>query len=350
MSIYRGVISLTASTSLRSLRRVAIMTVCGSVLSAGPLPRAFAQCINFYGGSNQYNANLASTASPFIWAAAPASFGAAYDDHNTNTLMVGDLNNPTPTGIAINTSSGLGDVTATYLNGVSYLAFLSPSLGMAITTSSNTLNWGSPHSFAVPGAGPLNALFTPALQAYNGKLYAAYVVGTLGTAQGAIIYLASSSDGVNWTQLGSVNASVGTRSRPSLVVFNGNLFIGYTGSGAPSGAVGAPYVGPVVEGSTFAPNVIQQGGYFGNSNHNKAYAGILLVPSGLNGATLYLLGQGTDSSQTLYAESSTTGNNFPAPSNCGYQLRYTPTGTFYGGYTTINFQGDHNTNVWYATQ
>jgi hypothetical protein len=351
MQAYGRATSRIEAFASRHRRRALVVGLCGGLAAASPLPHLSAQtCINFAGGSNQYPAVLATTASPYIWSytnGTSVGFGAAYDS-NTHTLMVGDLNGPTPTGISIDDSNGLGDVTATYLNGVHYLALLQ-SNQMRLTTSSDAIHWGNPTVWTISGAGAFNNQFTPALQTYNGVLYAAYVVGSV--PDNSFVYLASSSNGSSWTQLGQVS-SVRARSRPTLAVFNGHLFIGFTSSGHTGQTAGAPYVGVVVTGSTFAPNVIQQGGTWGNSNtHGGIYAGILLAPSNVSGTQqLYILGQGTSSSQNLYETNSSTGNNFPQPINCSIQLRYTPTGYYYGGFTTINFQGDHNTNVWWATQ
>jgi hypothetical protein len=353
MRIHHQDVILQDASKLKSKPMPALLAFgCGLAMVSASAVASAQACIPFTSSNEYTQTNLAGTASPFMWQYTNTSgalvSAAAYDDHNTNTLMVGDLNAPHATGIGINTGGGLGDVTATYFNGTNYLAFLSSSLGtMAITTSSDSINWSSPYALTISGAGGLNFLYTPVLQAYNGKIYVAYVQGS---GQSERVYLGSSTDGHNWTQIGAVS-SIAPRSRPSMTVYSGNLWMGFTSQGVSGiSTAGAPYVGVVVSGSTFAPNLLQQGGTWGNSNHSGVFAGILILPVSVGGQKLYVIGQGTASSQNLYETGSASGNGMPAGTNCSIQLRYTPTGFTNSGLTSIDFQGDHDTGVWYATQ
>lgn len=93
-----------------------------------------------------------------------------------------------------------------------------------IYTAYNTdggVNYGNKHQITVSGGQTVAGDTNPALAAYNGKLYVAYVDGYGGA------YFASSLDGSDWgSRVYSCGGSFSIDASPTLAVFDGYLWMG----------------------------------------------------------------------------------------------------------------------------
>jgi hypothetical protein len=236
------------------------------------------------------------------------------------------------------------DVQAAEFNGKVYLWYDDQYGGLTLLSSSDGLNFSTvtvQGSYGFPaGVGGYQAVI-PSLTVYNGKLWTA-IVGT-----DRKVYVASSSDGVTFAPPSSSPPTQQlSSSRPSLAVFNSNLYLGFvysTGNGV-------AYVGPLFSGSTYSPRIAAVPGSWANSNRDTNYAGIALQAYQ---GSLWVFGQSFSSNHYLYEMYTTDGSNYSTPSavkvnNNNVQLRWTPSAAVNGsGVLYLEFQGNGNTNIYY---
>jgi hypothetical protein len=259
--------------------------------------------------------DVANNGSPFLYQG-PNGIFMVWQDHSTNTIYTSD--NPgtsfAQTFLAASTAA-LEDVTAARLPNNNYiLVWLGTSNTFQLSQSSNGTGYngfGTQYSLSITGAPTLNGVFVPYLYSFGGYVYAAYV------AANDTVYLARTTDGHTWTQLGAVSSSLTTVSRPTLAAFNGNLYIAYVGSSSRNLREGV-----VIVNGSFAPNVNTQPGTFSNSHYDGGYAGVAMQQIG---STLWIFEQSIGDGDSLYESTSTNGSSFGNPISCPtINFRFTP--------------------------
>jgi len=284
------------------------------------------------------NQVLVQTGSPFIYLwNGNGNQGIAFTNNDSTKHFsidptAGSNSASTSKGIAVDTSDGLGDVSAATLSGNTYYVYLASSGNYQIVASPNGgTSLGTPASLGISG---VSNSFTPTLVTYSGKLFAAYVDSS------NFVHLASSSTGTSWTILGQVSSTT-TVSRPALAVYGNDLVLGFTG---PNTSNRQPQIGPVATSGTYNARVTAQPGGYGNSHRNSVYAGIALVT---HGGSLYTIGQYSGSGQFMMSSETTNDTSFPAPTTCNaYQLRWTPSAVqTSSGSTWIVAQDDSDTDI-----
>lgn len=291
--------------------------------------------------------NVVNNGSPFIALMPYGGYAMLYDDHNSRTLY-GDFS-PNSSGNPQQMTSTLGSPfaisTSTYLNDVGGAVFQSTNTFVAdfINTgnqveiiaepaSGGAYSWTYQTAFTVVQGLSVNANYTPALVNFNNQLYMAFVSGS------SVNVAYSSNLGINWTLLSTTALSPSTISRPTLAVYNNNIYIAYTTTG------GTVVSGTLLANGNWSPSLTTNGFALGYKNNNGYHAGVALVP--YNGA-LYLEGQSTQSSQYLYSTDLTSGIRFPSPVQCAAQLRWTPSGAaMSNGSVDLVFQSAFNTQIW----
>ena len=94
-----------------------------------------------------------------------------------------------------------------------------------VSSSADGVNWSAQLQLQAPsGSGHGHTSASPALAAFNGKLYAAWK----GKDTDQRLFVSSSADGVNWSA--QVQAPSGsTSTSPALAAFNGKLYAAWKG-------------------------------------------------------------------------------------------------------------------------
>ena len=292
-------------------------------------------CLTGNGNRALTNDNLKPYASPFTFIDTGGHPDIVFDSQSTGTLTIDQGYSNTPVSTSIGIGLGLGDVTAaTSPTGGIIFSYLNTSgIFDLVKSTTGYSSFGTPYSFSVPGGPALAAYYTPYLLNYNSLLYAASV------ATNGYIYIARSTNGTTWTNLGQISYDT-TSSRPALGIFNGSLYLAYTN---PSHQL---IFGSLIVNGAYSPNVKNYYATFGNSNAAGAYAGLAL---GVYGGTFYVFGQSSGSGDNLYEVSTTNGSTFSSPSNCGAQLRWTPSVVAYGNSLDAAWYDDHNTNIYVSS-
>jgi hypothetical protein len=298
--------------------------------------KSLGQCYGLTTSQNN-TTNVANHGSPFLYYA-NNEVVMVYQDHNSNQIYTNAPSNsssgPTSTGLTGSTAA-LEDVTAARLQTSYYIiAFLGTSNTFQLSQSANGINsFGAQYSFSISGAPTLNGVFIPYLYSFGDYVYAAYV------SSNNYVYLARTTDGHTWTQLGEVSTSFQTISRPTLAAFNGNLYIAYVGSDH------GVFAGTVIVNGSFVPNVVTQPGELSNSNYDGGFAGVAMQQIG---STLWMFAQSIGSGNELYEATSTNGENFGAPFACELNLRFTPS-VYLDSTGTLHSAWQQNQNTQIAT-
>ena len=325
----------------RLLNRAAgwLQTLSLALVAAAVPYVSYAQsCLPISVGST--GSNVANHGSPFLYWASNAPV-MIYRNHADNVIY-SSYNNAqsVSTGIAT-TPYGMDDVTGAQLqNGNHVIDWIGNNINgvqtVYLAQSANGYNsFGSPYAMTIPGGSAFNLNFVPYLYSFGNYVYAAYVAGT----QPPLVYLARSTDGQNWTQLGVVSQSFGTSSRPTLASFNGNLYVQYVGAGTRY-----LYNGTVIVNGAFVPGVVSnQNGTFSNSHYNNSYAGVAVQQIG---STFWAFAQGVGSGNQLWEATSADGTNFNAPFPCTLNFRFTPSVLLdSSGVLHVAWQNNDNTNI-----
>jgi hypothetical protein len=290
--------------------------------------------------------NLANQGSPILVNRSGALL-MYYVNHSNNTIYVdfGLGGSPNSTGLGVYTNI-LTDVGAAQLsNGQMLLSYINTSGQIAFALSNDGINFSAVStpaytSLGLPSGNSPNVGFTPALVSNNGTVYVATV-----NASNNEIYIATTTNGTSYTAVtpGTPPDSLPTISRPSLTVYSGNVWMGYT-----AGSQRYAVVGNIVAPSTF--NAVSS---YTWSNSNRVaggqtyWAGVSIM--GL-GNVLYLFGQTTNSNQNLYSTYSSTPSTSTSWSPQAevrspvIQMRWTPSALFFSN-AYLAYQNSANTNI-----
>jgi hypothetical protein len=250
------------------------------------------------------NDPVVGTGSPFLYnnGSGNPNITFVHQGNAPNTVYAdfGIVNSPTNLGLRANPQNGLGDVTAAQLPNGNIMYAYEPYL-----QSSNMYLAQSPafneYQF-VTGGPAFNYRLTPTLLSYGGAVYTAY------TDQSGHVDIARTTNGTQWTYLGSAPGAANAVSRPTLAGYNGNLYVGFVDSSH------FAEVGPVVTGGVFSPNVQQiTNMQFSNSSNGGSLAGISLVQVN---SQLLLVGQGVNGTHSLQEELSSNGSTWPTFGVC----------------------------------
>jgi len=264
-----------------------------------------------------------------------------YVNHSNNTIYVnfGLSGNPSSTGIVVN-SAELTDVGAAVLNGKVLISWVAPDNNLTFALSTNGVNFGAGvvplnSSLGLGNQGP-DVAFVPAVTSDGATAY----VATVGANHS--VYMAYTTDGNSFNPLVGNGISVSlntTISRPSLSMYNGAPWVGFTSN--------TPGSREAVVGNATGTNAMEVGGNisWGNSNRSGNFAGIGLLS--YNGI-LYAFGQDTASSQNLKYIFSNGGSSWSGPYFPGNQMRWTPSLTVSSSNVVyLVYQDDANTNISY---
>ncbi|HEU0047905.1 MAG TPA: hypothetical protein VFQ43_09915, partial [Nitrososphaera sp.] len=207
--------------------------LCIAALLAGaifPGP-AHSQTINF-GSAVQMVDNVVNNGSPTI-IVFNNQLVMYYVNHSNATIYVdfGLSGNPSSTGIVVY-NSGLTDVGVCVLNGQVLLSYVYPTFNptyLALATSTDGVHFGTPllQSYGAGGIGNQypDVAFTPALTSDGTTAY----IATVGNDHR--VYMSYTTDGTTIQPLVGNGVSVSaytTVSRPSLTMYNGAPWVGFT--------------------------------------------------------------------------------------------------------------------------
>ena len=319
--------------------------LCIAALLAGaifPGP-THSQTINF-GSAVQMVDNVVNNGSPTI-IVFNNQLVMYYVNHSNATIYVdfGLSGNPSSTGIVVY-NSGLTDVGVCVLNGQVLLSYVYPTFNptyLALATSTDGVHFGTPllQSYGAGGIGNQypDVAFTPALTSDGTTAY----IATVGNDHR--VYMSYTTDGTTIQPLVGNGVSVSaytTVSRPSLTMYNGAPWVGFT-SNTPGPVEHEAIVG--LANGTNAPEV---GGAisWGYKNLNGSCAGLALLS--YNGI-LYAFAEDDTGSQWLKYIFSNGGTSWSGLNWAGNQMRWTPSLTVLGSTVYLAYQDPGNTNISY---
>ncbi len=260
-----------------------------------------------------------------------------YVNHSNNTVYVdfGLSGHPQSTGIVVYAGE-LTDVGAAVISGKVLLSYVSPTLNLEFAVSTNGVNFGAGvtpvNSTLGLGSDTPDMALVPALTSDGTTAY----VATVGNSSKSV-YMATTTNGNTFSPLSSADpvSSYTTISRPSLTMYQGVPWVGFTTTGRLAVVGNATLNSASLTGLNVG---------WGNSNRSGNYAGLgLLSYSGI----LYVFGQDPAASQNLKYIYSNGGSSWSGPLLPGNQMRWTPSLTLYGGLVYLVYQDDANTNISY---
>lgn len=332
------------------LRRVAQLSAIALLIGATFPQQVSAQTINF-NSPIQLSDNDANQGSPTV-IVFNNQLVMYYVNHSNNTIYVdfGLIGYAYSTGISV-WSAELTDVGAAVLNGQVLISYTATDQNASFALSTNGLNFGPrvvppPSSLGLGNQNP-DPAFVPALTSNGTTAY----VATVGNSD-RFVYTSYTTDGSNFNPLignGTPVSNAATAiSRPSLTMFQGAPWVGYT--------TNCPLLPPQCYANArvlVIGKAAMQGAYellapyWGNNNRSGNYAGIGLLS--YNGY-LYVFGQDIDSSQ--YLKYIYTNNppysGWSGPYQPGNQMRWTPSLTVNpSNVVFLVYQDDANTNISY---
>jgi hypothetical protein len=158
-------------------------------------------------------------------------------------------------------------------NGKLFMAYKGSSSNNIYICSFNGSEWGDQTKISSQNDAQTGS--TPALAAFDGRLYLAY----RGWGASTSLYVCSSSDGVNWGSQTNVTAQNGanttTTAGPALAAFGGRLYMGYEGASGTAANGADLYVCSTSNGTSWGSET-----NVADVNGAQCYDGVALAASG----------------------------------------------------------------------
>lgn len=243
---------------------------------------------------------------------------ALYASPNT----AGGLGFSNPGNLITSTSVTTGPAAAVYNNQL-YVAWNSGGT-IYITSSSNGSTWSSPTAITISPNPGISASYKPGLAAFGGSLWVAFV-----DSAGTEIAVASSTNGVNFSNTNELVFNYPPTSAPALAVYNNILWAVYTTSSyhtpvISQSSTGSGWVGIIDDAFEIGDNPIAV-------NYNSA---------------LYFGGNANYTERNLWLAGTYDGNTFSAATKYGQTLSHSPALATFNGALYECARSNYGSNIW----
>lgn len=242
-----------------------------------------------------------------------------YSSPNTN----GNYNGFANAGYLITTNAPTTGPAATVFNGKIYVAYTKSGV-VYITSSANGSTWSTPAAASISGSPGIDSSYKPGLTQYGTSLYLSFI-GSSGTTA----YVASSADGIDFSNVQSVLSYYPISSAASVAVYNNTLYVSFT-------TMANHY--PLLANYTTATGwnyTIDYGLEIGNDPSLVVY-----------NSALFIGGKSNYSEDNLWMTGTYNGSTFSTATGYGQMLLQSPALALFGNNIWECAKSAHGTNIW----